>query len=177
MRKFLVLLPLLLLPVSAWADDIPRYEVFAGYSNLAANVNNSSIDMNGVNGSFQENLNSWFGGALDISGHFGTENGFKVNTESAMYGPVFSYRKSKTITPFAHALLGAVRGSPDYLGISKSEERFGAYLGGGLDLKVGPGVSLRLIQVDYLLSRFSNSSQDNIRLSAGIVFTLGRKKK
>jgi len=177
MRKFLVLLPLLVLPVSACAQDVPRYEVFAGYSNLAANLNNSSIDMNGVNGSFQENFNSWFGGALDISGHFGTENGLKVNTESAMYGPVFSYRKSKSITPFVHGLLGAVRGSPEYLGISKSEERFGAYVGGGLDLKIGPGVALRLIQVDYLLSRFSSTSQDNIRLSAGVVFTFGKRKK
>lgn len=176
MRKFLVLLPLLVVPVSAWADDLPKFEVFAGYSNLAANVNHSSMDLNGVNGSFQENLNSWFGGALDISGHFGTESGMKVNTESAMYGPVFSYRKSKSVTPFVHGLLGAVRGSSDYLGISKPEERFGAYLGGGLDLKIGPGVALRLIQVDYLLTRFSSLNQDNVRLSAGIVFNFGKRK-
>ena len=176
MRKFLVLLPLLILPVSAWAQDVPRYQVFGGYSNLAANVTTSSIDMNGVNGSFQENLNSWLGGALDISGHFGTENGYHVNTESAMYGPVFSYRKSKSVTPFVHGLLGAVRGSPDYLGISKGEYRFGTYLGGGVDLKIGPGVALRLIQADYLFTHFSNIRQDNFRISAGIVLNFGKRK-
>lgn len=176
MRRFLILLPLLILPVSAWADDVPKFEVFGGYSNFAANVNTSSFDMNGVNGSFQENLNSWFGGELDISGHFGTDNNFKVNTESATYGPVFSYRRNKSLVPFGHALLGAVRGSPEYLGISKSEERFGVYVGGGLDLKIAPNLALRLIQADYLMTRFSNIRQDNLRFSAGIILTFGRRK-
>jgi len=177
MRKFLVLLPLLVLPVSLWAQDTPRVQVFGGYSNMYANANNANFDMNGINGSVQENLNSWFGGVLDISGHFGTENGFKVNTESATYGPVFSYRKNKAFTPFAHALLGAVRGSSEYLNISQPEERFGVYVGGGLDLNVAPHIALRVFQADYLMTRFSSTRQDNIRISAGIVLNLGGKKK
>jgi hypothetical protein len=176
MRKFLILLPLLVLPVSALAQDVPQFEVFGGYSNLYANLNNSSFDLNGVNGSFQENLNSWFGGVLDLSGHFGTANGFNVNTESASYGPVFSYRKSKVFVPFTHAMLGAVRGSPEYLGISKSEERFTVFLGGGLDVRLTDTFALRLFQADYVLTRFSNASQDNLRVSAGVVLTFGKRK-
>ncbi len=176
MRKFLVLLPLLVLPVSALAQETPQVEVFGGYSNLNANMNASSVNLNGVNFSVAENLNSWFGGALDISSHFGTENGFRTNTQSLTYGPVFSYRKNKTIVPFAHAMLGAVRGGPEYLGISKPEERFGVYTGGGLDVKVTPHVALRVIQADYLMTRFSNARQDNIRLSAGIILLFGHKK-
>jgi hypothetical protein len=176
MRKFLVLLPLLILPVSALAQETPQVEVFGGYSNLNANMNASSVNLNGVNFSVAENLNSWFGGALDISSHFGTENGFRTNTQSLTYGPVFSYRKNKTIVPFGHAMLGAVRGGPEYLGISKPEERFGVYTGGGLDVKVTPHVALRVIQADYLMTRFSNARQDNIRLSAGIILLFGHKK-
>ena len=176
MRKFLVLLPLLILPVSALAQETPQVEVFGGYSNLNANMNASSVNLNGVNFSVAENLNSWFGGALDISSHFGTENGFRTNTQSLTYGPVFSYRKNKTIVPFGHAMLGAVRGGPEYLGISKPEERFGVYTGGGLDVKVTPHVALRVIQADYLMTRFSNTRQDNMRLSAGIVLFVGNKK-
>ncbi len=176
MRKFLVLLPLLVLPVSALAQETPQVEVFGGYSNLNANMNASSVNLNGVNFSVAENLNSWFGGALDISSHFGTENGFRTNTQSLTYGPVFSYRKNKTIVPFGHAMLGAVRGGPEYLGISKPEERFGVYTGGGLDVKVTPHVALRVIQADYLMTRFSNARQDNIRLSAGIILLFGHKK-
>jgi hypothetical protein len=188
MRKLLILLPLLILPVSAFAQGTPKVEVFGGYSNLISNFTNSSIDMNGVNLAVQENLNSWFGGVLDFSTHFGSENqsvtglsgttttSFRVNTQSVTYGPVFSYRKSHTVTPFGHAMVGAVRGGPDYLGISRGEVRFGVYAGGGLDVKVSPMISLRLIQADYLMTRFSGARQDNIRLSAGIVLRLGKKK-
>jgi hypothetical protein len=176
MRKFLVLLPLWFLPVSVWAQQTPKVEVFGGYSNLNANLNASSFNINGVNFSVAENLNSWFGGALDFSSHFGTENGIKTNTQSITYGPVFSYRKNKRIVPFGHGLLGAARGGPQYLNISKPETRFGVYVGGGLDVKVAPHVSLRLFQADYLLTRFNGARQDNIRLSAGIVLLLGKKR-
>jgi len=49
-------------------------------------------------------------------------------------------------------------------------------VGGGLDLKVSPNVALRLFQADYEMSRFSGTRQDNIRLSAGIVIRVGKKK-
>jgi hypothetical protein len=178
MRKFLVLLPLLLWPVSGWAQQTstPLVEVFGGYSNLVANVNATNFDLNGYNISAQENLNSWFGGALDFSNHFGTENRYRVNTESFAYGPVFTYRKAKGVAPFGHALLGAVRGSPEYLDISKSEIRFGAYVGGGLDLKVGHSLALRVFQADYLFTRFSGVRQDNFRISGGLILLLGTKK-
>ncbi|MGA2987149.1 MAG: outer membrane beta-barrel protein [Terriglobia bacterium] len=175
MRRFLLLLPLLVMPGLALAQETPKVEVFGGYSNLNANMNASSFNLNGVNFSAAENLNSWFGGALDISSHFGTENGLKTNTESVAYGPVFSYRKYKSVVPFGHALLGAVRGGPEYLNISKPEERFGVYVGGGLDVKISPHVALRLVQADYLMTRFSSARQDNIRLSAGIVLLFGKK--
>jgi opacity protein-like surface antigen len=177
MRKLLVLLPLLVLPMTAWgADPVPKVELFGGYSNLTANLNASNFNLNGADFSVTENMNSWFGGTLDISTHFGTENGFKTNTQSATYGPVFSYRKNPRIVPFGHALLGAVRGGPEYLNISKPENRFGVYLGGGLDVRVTRNIALRLIQADYLMTRFSSARQDNMRLSAGIVLLLGKKK-
>src|SRR5271165_984384 len=112
MQKLLFVLPLWFLPVMALAQETPKLEVLGGYSNLSANVNASSINMSGFDASVAENVNSWFGGALDLSAHFGTEGGKTVNTESFSYGPVFSYRKSKSVTPFAHILLGAVRGGP-----------------------------------------------------------------
>ena len=176
MRRFLVLLPLLLLPLTALAQQAPKVEVFGGYSNLTANLSGSNFNLQGVNFSVAENVNSWFGGALDFSSHFGTENGFKTNTESMTYGPVFSYRKIRHVVPFGHGLLGAVRGGPEYLNISKPETRFGAYAGGGVDVQVSPSLALRLFQADYLMTRFSKARQDNVRLSAGIVLRLGKKK-
>lgn len=176
MRKFLILLPFLALPVSALAQQTPLVEVFGGYSNLAANLNATSLNLNGVSFSAQENLNSWFGGVLDFSTYFGKENGLKTNAQTLSYGPVFSYRKNKTIVPFAHAMVGVERAGTNYLNVSQPEERLAVLAGGGLDANVTPRLALRLIQADYLMTQFSNSRQDNIRLSAGVVFYLGKKK-
>lgn len=175
MRKALIFLGLLILPVSALAQQTPKWEIYGGYSNLTSNINASSFNLNGFGASLTENLNSWFGGVLDFSTHYGTDAGFKTNDQTLMYGPVFSYRKNSKIVPFAHVMAGAMRGGPEYLGISKPEYEIGVMAGGGLDVKVSPRVSLRLIQVDYLMSRFSSARQDNMRLSAGLVFTLGKK--
>ena len=179
MRKLLVLLPFLLVPVSAWAQETPKVELFGGYSNMYANStgsNGTDFDMHGVTFAAQENLNSWFGGVLDFSTHFGTENGFHTNTQTISYGPVFSYRKSKSLVPFAHAMVGAERGGSNYLNISRPETRLAVLAGGGLDIKIRPTVALRIFQVDYVMSKFSNSRQDNLRFSAGCVFYLGKKK-
>ena len=177
MRKALIFLALLILPVSALAQQTPKVEVFGGYSNLTPNVDvsnfNSNFNLSGFNVSVTENLNSWFGGVLDFSSQYGTEAGFKTNTQTLMYGPVFAYRKHPSFVPFVHGMVGAVRGGPEYLDISKPEYRIGLIAGGGVDLKVSPRVSLRLIQADYLMTRFSSARQDNIRLSAGIVLRFG----
>ncbi|HUI44200.1 MAG TPA: outer membrane beta-barrel protein [Terriglobia bacterium] len=166
---------LMLLPLPALAQQTPRVEVFGGYSHLVGNFSNSDFNLNGADFSVTENLNKWLGGTLDFSSHFGTVGGFKVNSETIMYGPLFAYRKNPSVVPFGHVLLGAVRGGPEYLGISDSEYRFGVLAGGGVDLKMGKRVSLRIIQADYLMTRFSSSRQDNIRLSAGIVLRFGQK--
>lgn len=179
MRKFLILLPLLLVPMSSRAQDVPRFEIFGGYSNLLANANASTpnFDLNGVGVAAQENLNSWFGGVLDFSTHFGTENGQKTNIQTVSYGPVFTYRKAKIVVPFGHAMIGVARGGTNYLNISQPEERLAVLAGGGLDLKLMPNIALRLVQVDYIYTGFSNGRQDNLRFSAGFVFYLGKKKK
>jgi hypothetical protein len=175
MRKALIVLSLLMLPVGALAQETPKYEVFMGYSNFTADFTGSSVNMNGVNFSAAENVNSWFGGALDFSTHYGTDGGRSTNTQSLTYGPVFSYRRSAHVVPFVHALLGVDRGAPEYLGISKSELRFGVYGGAGVDVKITERFALRLIQADYLMTRFSSVRQDNMRLSAGVVLRLGKK--
>jgi hypothetical protein len=175
MRKALIFLPLLILPAPALAQQTPEVEVFGGYSYLMADLNGSSFHLNGVNLSIAENVNSWFGGALDFSSGFGTYAGSRTNIESLTYGPVFSYRKHPRIVPFSHAMLGAVRGGPQYLSISKPGFCFGVLAGGGVDVQISAHVALRLIQADYFMTRFGGSRQDNIRLSAGMVLRFGKK--
>ena len=47
--------------------------------------------------------------------------------------------------------------------------------GGGVDLKLGDAIAVRLIQADYMQTRFAFFHQNHTRLSAGIVFRLGRE--
>ena len=171
MRKVAFLLGLmLLLSIAAAAQGTPRVEVFGGYSHLLADLGNSSFNLNGFHVSGAENLNSWFGGVLDFSSHYGTHAGVNVNTQSIMYGPRFAYRKSRLITPSAHALFGAVHGSEGLYGISMPDTHFGLALGGAVDVRVSDRVAFRVVQADYLMTRFLNLRQDNVRVSTGLVF-------
>ena len=155
---------------AAQAQPAPRVELFGGYSHAFADVNDSTLNMDGFHISAAENLNSWAGGVLDFSSHYANVGGVNVNFQSIMYGPRFAYRKSGALTPSVHALFGAVRGSAGYLGISKSDTHFGMGFGGELDLKINKWAAFRLVQADYLATRFVNLRQDNVRLSTGIVF-------
>ena len=46
--------------------------------------------------------------------------------------------------------------------------------GGGADVTLTRHVSLRAIEVDYLLTRFDSASQNNFRLQTGLVWRFGR---
>ncbi|HLW79514.1 MAG TPA: hypothetical protein VKU44_07930 [Terriglobia bacterium] len=176
MQKVTWLVTLVLfLGVTAMAQDTPKAEVYGGYSHLVADFSNTTFNLNGGEFGLTENVNSWFGGMVDIGAQFGTRNGFNVNSEQYLYGPVFSYRKLSSFTPSAHILLGAIRGSQGFAGISQSDTKFAAAFGGALQFKLTDMVSIRAIQADYLMSRFLSTHQNNIRLSAGIVLTFGKK--
>jgi hypothetical protein len=170
MQKVGSLLALVLFfSVAAAAQQTPKVELFGGYSHLLADLSDSSFNLDGFHISAAENLNSWVGGVLDFSTHFGTRAGVNVNTQSIMYGPRLSFRKIKIVTPSAHALFGAVRGSTGFDGISKPDIHFGLALGGEIDVKLNRRVAFRVIQADYLMTRFLNLRQDNIRVSTGFV--------
>jgi hypothetical protein len=171
MQKVGSLLALVLFcSVAAAAQQTPKVELFGGYSHLLADLNDTSFNLDGFHISAAENLNSWVGGVLDFSTHYGTRAGLYVNTQSIMYGPRFAYRKSKGVTPSAYALFGAVRGSAGFDGISKPDTHFGLALGGEIDVRINDRVAFRVIQADYMMTRFVGLRQDNIRVSTGLVF-------
>jgi hypothetical protein len=160
--------------VAAAAQETPKLELFGGYSHFIADLNNTSFNMDGFHVSLAENMNKWVGGVADFSTHWGTLGGFNINAQSAMYGPRFAYRKSKFVTPSAHALFGVIRGSQGYEGISKADTHFGMGFGGEVDVRLNKYVSYRVVQADYLMSRFLGLRQDNIRISTGLVFRFPR---
>jgi hypothetical protein len=175
-RLSLVFVLILFSGVKSMAQNAPHVEIFGGYSHFLADISNTSFGLDGGEVAVTENLNQWFGGTLDFSGQWGTLNGFNVDTQQIMYGPVVACHKCRSFTPFAHVLLGAIRGSQEFNGISQSAFKFAAAFGGGIDIQVSQSFSIRAIQAEYLMSRFLETQQNNIRLSAGIVVKLGSAK-
>jgi outer membrane immunogenic protein len=79
--------------------------------------------------------------------------------------------------PFAQVLVGAAHAGGGIAGAGDGTVAFEARGGGGLDVPLNSRLALRVIQVDYDLTRFPNSTnshQNNLLLGAGIVYRWGQ---
>jgi hypothetical protein len=86
-----------------------------------------------------------------------------------MVGPQFAYRKCCRVIPFANAQLGGVHVTPGFPFVAGAANAFALKAGGGIDISITCRVAIRVIEADYLLTRLNSTSQNNFRLSAGIV--------
>jgi opacity protein-like surface antigen len=180
-RLLLVAVSAFAFPWSAFAQEsTPKAEVFGGYSYFRA-TDPTTIHLNGWNGSITGNLTDWFGVVGDFSGHYGSPSIFgigipfvDVQQHSFLFGPRLSYRGNDKVTPFGHFLIGVSRANAGAFGLSLSDTALAAAAGGGLDINLNDTVAIRAVQADYLMTRFQDERQDNLRLSFGIVFRFGR---
>jgi opacity protein-like surface antigen len=195
MKRWALLCGALLLFVGAASaqgtdTDSPKVEVFGGYSYVRFNpgMGASGVNFNGGSGSAAYNLTPSIGIVGDIGGYHYSQSGGSANVISYLFGPKIAMRRGP-ITPFAQVLFGGAHGSinggtcatarvrPDtsFSGCgSTSENAFAMALGGGVDWNATDHIGIRLIQAEYLLTRFgfggSSYSQNNARISAGVVF-------
>jgi outer membrane protein OmpA-like peptidoglycan-associated protein/opacity protein-like surface antigen len=184
-------------------SNTPKVELFAGYSfwrAMPTNVNNRIAWLHGGNASVAFNLNNWLGLVADFGGYaadrFGPgapPTGGVLDADGRVFtymaGPRLSYRKSEWVTPFAQVLFGGAHATEVKLsgctGVGctplSSENAFAMTAGGGVDLKLRRHIAIRLFQAEYLMTRFADASpftgervrQNNLRLSAGLVFRFG----
>lgn len=171
---------LILLPLTAAAQETPKVEIFGGYSYLRVDDNLDGVNLHGWNASVAGNVNRWFGLVGDFSGHYGspTVGGVTVDGAKAhlfLFGPQISKRGEKW-TVFARTLVGGAHASSNAAGFfSTAETALAVAIGGGVDVNVNKTVAIRLFQADYVLTRFADESQHNFRLSTGLVLRLGNK--
>ena len=167
-----------------------RIELFGGYSFVHAPVTfvqtSGACPIQGcptVSNTQHLNLNGWeVGGAFkvfgplalaaDFSDTSGSFQGANTRLKTYLVGP--QLRFPGPISPFVHFLAGAAHesigaGAGVLITTGPTQTAFATTLGGGLDLKVLPFISLRPIQVDYLLTHFNSKTQNQPRISAGIV--------
>ena len=181
MKKTLLLCAgLLMTGVCASAQDIPKVEIPIGFSFVNVHPNLSpitSFNVFGGGGQFDVNFGNYFGIKADFMGYTqgsGLKNQLHNDydyTYSAS-GNVFTYmfgpqvkKHTGMVQPFGEVLFGAAHTNA-YAAIAQAasgsttsgsgdNNGFALAAGGGIDFKVNKNFSLRPVEVDYLLTRFS----------------------
>jgi opacity protein-like surface antigen len=156
--------------------------IFFGYSYY--NTDLSSIDRANTNGweaSLEGKVAPFIGLVADFDGHYGSQSfsgtvcglscspvAFSANVteQNFIFGPRVSFSVGK-FRPFAEALFGAAHVNVNN-GVG-SDTSFATAIGGGLDYKIIRPVAWRF-QGDYVQTRFFGTTQNNVRISTGIVF-------
>jgi len=140
-----------------------KVEVFGGYSYMRFRPS-PDVNLNGWEASVQYKFRDWIGGVADFDGHYGSIGGVGTSVHSYLFGPQVSL--PSRVSPFAHVLLGGAHFSAAGTG----DSAFAMAIGAGMDTEIKQGISWRIIQGDYLLTRFGSSTQNNGRISTGVVF-------
>ncbi len=193
-KKFArLLLVVLSFATVGFTQQIPAWEIFGGYSFERSAVReyykSTPIiytfreryeNLNGWEVAVTENVNHWFGGTLQLTGHYKSPvvltTKSRQNLFSIMYGPRFSHRMSWG-TPYGHLLFGAGRTSVTVSpGPHTAEASFVVAGGGGLDLNLGTKAAIRVLQIQYSPMNQVAAKDHKFQASAGIVLYLGTAK-
>lgn len=178
---------------SAFAQSIPKWELYGGYSEDLAGAGmpgEKQLPTNGPQVEFDRVVTSYF----RVTGQFNAQfadhvvniapppppGGEHVNGKEllGLFGPEYTYRGLKKFDVYGHFLVGLAYGRDnEFPKIPTATYTTWAYaLGGGLDLKLGRRVSARLLGFDWITTHFpvnSPEAQDNWRLTGGFVFHFG----
>ena len=160
---------------TVFAQDVPKAELFGGYSWAGGNFH-------GWNSSITGNVNKWFGIVGDLSGHYGSEldGTIRINEDahSFLVGPRISLR-GKRLNTFTYAVFGATRFHQSATiadqKLSRSDTGFSLAIGGGLDIKVSERIAIRAFQLDYFRPTFFGEAHNRGRLAFGFVFRVGQR--
>ena len=161
----------------------------------------------GAGGSLTYNWNEFLGLKGEVQGYTSNKNAFVIPPNSVfpngltgtaqgnmltyMVGPQFKVR-GHFAQPFANLMFGGAHtniydialkplcptGSTSCTAKAPTADAFALQFGGGVDLTINRFISLRPVEIEYLLTRFANpiskaGFQSNFHYSAGLVFTLG----
>lgn len=149
------------------------------FSYVRTNISGSAGEFNVIGGSGSAAY--YLNPRISIVGDFGGYkfSGMPGGISSSMYtytfGPRYTFRHFSFGTPYVQGLAGGGRLNANSGGIQAGENGLVGAFGGGLDLPLTHQIDIRVIQADYLLTRFaradgSGATQNNVRLSFGIVF-------
>lgn len=178
-------------PVHGQTQEQPNTEIFAGGSKLWTAADNVHFHTHAWGGSITGNFNRYVGAEMEIFKYadYPQDPPAYGSRYTFLFGPHFSYRRARPVTPFGHVLVGGTRGRqnilppyppgviPNTASAVRGKTAFTVGFGGGLDVKVWRFVTLRVLQADYLRASFPNNVQGSLRLSFGVVVSIGHVRK
>ena len=165
-----------------WSPDHSPIQIGIGYQYSHYNVLGRTFDNHGENISFSYHiLDPLTGSSSRITaaiegdlapGFAGQTSGTPSLHASSLFlggGPHLTLESGSRFEPWVHVLVGL-----DHLRFTQtatlgSANAFAFLGGGGVDIKVGGPVSLR-VQADYLGTRFTSWIQSNYTFGTGLVF-------
>lgn len=177
MKRIVCLLALSsMYPLGVFAQDVPKADLFFGYSFVRYNSAQTipAFTANGGLGTFAFNFNNHIAMEAELGGyHNGNVNNYHFDSTafSYLFGPRLSYGRSKTFDPYFHILFGGqnfstsiAQGSvlvvnpltTDKLHDGRYQTATNSWamaVGGGIDIKMGKVMTLRPIQLDYYITR------------------------
>jgi hypothetical protein len=162
-----------------YEENVPRLEVFGGFSfmNAGTGALASRQNVGGFESSVAYNVNHWLAAEGSVTGYYKTinivgEGTFGFHDYLVAGGPRLTVRKV-----FVHGLIGMDHLANniyfDGVGPSPSNNALAAELGGGVQWKVARHFGVRT-SADYVLSEFEGYIQSSFRVTAGVVFDLGK---
>lgn len=143
----------------------------AGTSGLASRQN-----VSGLEGAVDIHINRWLAGEANLGAYYKTLQIINVGTFGfhdflMMGGPRMNIHKA-----FVHALVGMdhLAGSANFYAVNSTakDNALAAAVGGGVQWNITRQFALRA-SGDYLLSRLEGITQNNFRVTLGIVFEAG----
>jgi hypothetical protein len=153
----------------------PRIEVFGGYAYRRFDSPTIGFadwsNLNGFDAGATINITTHWGAAVDVSGQYGSQ----LTMYNFLIGPQYSVRQDKSKF-FVHAFFGKAQTTVNIsTSVRNGFESVGRALGagGGYDLDLTPRFTIRAVQADYLRTDTFGATQNDIRVSTGLVFHFG----
>lgn len=185
-RQVLLLLVVLIPFVALNAHDEPRLEAFGGYSWVStallegAGLSGARNGLSGWNSSVTWNTTHNLGWVAEFSGFLGSSSVASGNVQTRYYsflaGPkITHHNRSDKVEVFTHSLFGISHATLTPSSSPLPTARgFTIAAGFGMDFVVRKHVSVRPVQIDYMLGQLGRVihdwPQNQFRVSAGIVF-------
>jgi outer membrane immunogenic protein len=172
----------------AEAQDLPLEEVGVDYNYVRTNAPPGGcgcFSMNGGDAWIAYNLTGSFAVVAQVASQHASNiggSGADLTLTSYLFGSRYTWRNAGRLEPFGQVLLGGARASgsfaPGNAGYPGSANAFAMTTGVGLDVGLSKRFAVRAFESDYYLTRFANGvndHQNNLRLSAGLIFRFGQK--